>query len=174
LRTKDRPLIDVYPFALYVADNSRFSRWFIDEFHPDDRAWRMSGLLECAHSYNGSLSNIPIGLDPYKALDQLALKGDKIAIKKALAAPTDGYVAEYTTNANAQIVARFPHTSLRMIETMTEAQRSRVICYNIDFAYNKDKYDRFLSIAPASAAEKTLLVDLNRLHRLCTTTARTQ
>ena len=43
---------------------------------------------------------MPIGLAEYDTLDKIALTGDKAAIKKALVAPTDGYVAKSTTEHN--------------------------------------------------------------------------
>lgn len=174
-RTNDRPLMDAYPLALYLADPRRFARRFVDEFHPDDRGWNVAVFLSCLQFANGHHSDIvPDALAPYNALDKIALTGDEVAIKKALMAPTDGYIAETTTDNNAYIVTRFPHTSLSAIGTMTEPQRSRVICFNIDAWSDKDKYDRFLSRKPVSSAEASLLANLNRLHRGCTTTASTQ
>jgi hypothetical protein len=174
-RTNDQQLMDAYPLALYLADPRRFARRFVDEFHPDERGWNAAVFLSCLQFANGHHSDIvPDALVPYNALDKIALNGDKVAIKKALMALTDGYIAEVTDENNAYIVTRYPHTSLNAIGTMTEPQRSRVICYNIDAWSDKEEYDRFLSRKPVSGAEASLLADLNRLHKGCTTTAKTQ
>ena len=154
----NRLLVDNYRVALYVADDRRFKDQFLSGFPVDTQGFEDLGC---------GTSSLTEGLDPYKMLDTLALAGDAVAIRKALLVETDGAVAEETTVNATRVAAMFPYTSLQQLEKMSEAQRDRVICFNLDDYYERAGFERFLATKPASKAETSLLIGLNAIRSRC-------
>lgn len=158
----DPLLADNYRVALYIANGTRFKRQFVDDFPTD-----MRGFIDLGCGRTFLDLNPPVF--PYDMLDNVAMTGDKTAIRKALLVETDGAVAEQTTDAATHIAARYPHTALAQLKDTTPAQRDRVMCFNLDDYYRKAEFEHFLATKPASAGEAALLKDLNLIVRHCTT-----
>ena len=156
----DRALIDNYRVALYMSDEGRFKDQFVTGFPTDTQGFLSFG---CGMAW----SNGGRQLFPYRALAKLALGGNRVAIRKALLVETDGFIAEETTDNATLIAAKFPHTSLDQLESTTEAQRFRVVCYNLDDLYRRAEFDQFLATKPASPSETALLKDLNAISLRC-------
>ena len=162
--THDRLLEDQYRYALYLSDNRRFARQFIDGFPTD-----IQGFLDygCGMDDVPTSPHIASAIEVYRSLVLYAMNGDQTAIDKSLLASTDGAIAESTTDWATDIASKYPHESLSFIGTLTRRQRIRVICFNMDDYYDKPAFDKFLATVPASSDETTLLADLNDIHQRC-------